>query len=869
MSDEHELFHIGVLRKSGRYPWGSGKTPNQRSRDFLSNYDSLRKQGLSDTEIAKGWGISTTQLRDSRSIANNELKKANHTQAMRLKDKGLSNVAAAEKMGIPESTFRSLIKDETKERLDMIDTTANMLKDNMKDGYLDIGEGTENWIGVSKEKLRTAVSKLENEGYNVYKFDSPQLGTNEKTKYKVLAPPKATFKEVVNNKDKIYLVNDRTDDNGRTFYGLQPPKNVSSKRIAIKYGEDGGADQDGIIELRPGVKDLSLGKSRYAQVRIAVDGTHYIKGVAIYSDDLPPGVDIRFNTNKPKGGSKVSYLKEMKPDPINPFGATIKLGGQKGALNIISEEGDWYKWSSKLSSQMLSKQKPELAKSQLKLSYDIKKAEYDEIMSLTNPTVRRKLLESFADNADSSAATLHAIGLPRTRQNLLIPITNMKETEIYAPQYKNGEKVVLIRHPHGGKFEIPELTVNNKQSTARKLLGNAIDAVGINPKVATQLSGADFDGDTVLVIPNKGQKVQTSAPLKALKDFDPRSAYPYHDGMKVMKNTQTEMGMISNLITDMTIKGANTSEIARAVKHSMVVIDAEKHKLNYKQSAVDNGIAELKKTYQGTAAGGATTLISRAKKSVYVPEMKPRPAKDGGPVDPATGKKKFVPTGNTYVDKNGQIVVSKTKLRNMDLVEDALQLSSGTPIERVYGEHATKLKALANKARKEAVNTKPKAYSPSAKVAYSKEVDSLNAKLNIAKKNAPLERKAQLLANIEFNAKKKATPGMDPDAIKKVKTQALRTARERTGAGKNLIKILPKEWEAIQSGAISNNKLQEILNNSDLDEVKKLATPRSKTLMTTPKIERAKAMQDRGYTSEEIANALGVSTTTLYESLSS
>ena len=48
------------------------------------------------------------------------------------------------------------------------------------------------------------------------------------------------------------------------------------------------------------------------------------------------------------------------------------------------------------------------------------------------------------------------------------------------------------------------------------------------------------------------------------------------------------MGDVSNLITDMTIKGANNDELARAVRHSMVVIDSEKHNLDVKASARDN-----------------------------------------------------------------------------------------------------------------------------------------------------------------------------------------------------------------------------------------------------------------------------------------
>lgn len=43
-----------------------------------------------------------------------------------------------------------------------------------------------------------------------------------------------------------------------------------------------------------------------------------------------------------------------------------------------------------------------------------------------------------------------------------------------------------------------------------------------------------------------------------------------------MKNIDIKES-VSNLITDMTVEGASLTEIARVVKHSMVVLDAEKH----------------------------------------------------------------------------------------------------------------------------------------------------------------------------------------------------------------------------------------------------------------------------------------------------
>jgi len=869
MSDD-KLIHIGIKRRSGRYPWGSGQNPHQRQRSWLDQVEVLRKKGISETKIAESMELTTTELRAFKTIAKNELRKADATQALMLKAKGYSNVAIGQRMGKNESSIRALLEPAAQAKREITLVIADKIREHMADGsYLDIGAGSEQYMRVSKEKLATAIAVLKEEGYGVKYLRVPQLGTKNLTSVKILTPPGVTYSEVAKNKDKIKVFEQTTDDGGRTFYGLLPPKSVNSKRIEIAYAEDGGALKDGIIELRPGVSDLSLGSAKYAQVRIQVDKTHYLKGMAVYSDNLPDGVDIRFNTNKTKAEApaKLDVMKKLKNDPDNVFGAQIKPGGQRGALNIIAEEGDWYKWSGNLSSQMLSKQNPSLIKQQLDLTYKIKKAEFDEIMALTNPSVKRKLLETFADDADSSSATLEAMGLPRTRSHVILPVPQLKDTEIYAPQYDNGERIVLIRHPHGGIFEIPELTVNNRNAAARKLLGQAVDAIGINPKTAEQLSGADFDGDTVLVIPNNKGQVKTQKHLDSLKTFEPRITYAGFDGMKVMKNTQTEMGLVSNLITDMTILGATTPEIVRAVKHSMVVIDAEKHELNYKQSYVDHGIADLKLKYLGKITGGATTLVSRSRADVEVPYRKPRAVKDGGPIDPLTGEKRFTTVGGTYVNKKGEIKELTTKTKGMLEVKDAYELSAGTPREAIYADYANKLKALANESRKVGYQTIPDPYSPTARVTYETQVKDLNSKLALALRNRPLERQAQILGNLVISAKLKDNPNMTKAEIKKMKGMAIVEARRRVGAGKQRINITELEWEAIQAGAISRNKLKSILDNSDLEVIKKFATPRSATVMIPVKVARAQAMLAAGYTQAEIASALGVPTSTLNAAL--
>jgi len=880
--DEQEwLAHYGILRRSGRYPWGSGKTQEERNRTFLGVVDDLRKQGLSETEIAKGFNLTTTELRAARSIAKNAEKQAQINMAQRLKDKGYSNVAIGKRMGLNESSVRALLAPGEKDKADILEATSNMLKEQVAEkGYIDIGSGVEHHLAISSTKLSTAVARLQEEGYTVHYVHVEQLGTGKKTTIKVLAAPDTPYSEVYRNRGNIKQITNYSEDGGRSYDRIMPPLSINSKRVSVRYAEEGGADADGVIYVRPGVKDVSLGGARYAQVRVAVDGTHYLKGMAMYKDGLPVGTDIMFNTNKKSTRNKLDAMKPMKDDPDTPFGAVIKrqigeIGsdGKKkltSVMNLVNEEGDWEKWSKTLSSQMLSKQSPKLAQKQLEMAAERKMREFDEIKALDNPAVRKKLLDSFADDADSSAVHLKAAALPRQGSHVILPVNTMKETEVYAPNFRNGERVVLVRYPHGGIFEIPELTVNNNHPDAKKLIGtNAKDAIGIHSKVAARLSGADFDGDTVLVIPNNNRSIKTAPALEGLKGFDPQRAYPGYEGMTKMsaRTKQVEMGIVSNLITDMTIRGASASELAAAVRHSMVVIDAEKHGLDWKRSAIDNGIPKLKEKYQGRKNAGASTLISRAGAEVHVPERKPRPVSEGGPIDKKTGEKVFVPTGATFTNRYGKEVPRTFKSKRLAETNNAHTLSSGTPIEKIYADHSNTLKGLANKARLEASNIKPISYSPEAKAKYADQVKSLEAKLNLALRNSPLERQAQIIANTVVRQKIQANPDLEPSDIKKLKAQALTEARLRTGAKKTRIEITDDEWTAIQAGAITNHKLTQILNNADLDAIKQLATPKSRQKLDVNGMRRAITMLQNGYTQAQVAEQLGVSVTTLKRSL--
>lgn len=990
--DEDELMHYGMPRRSGRYPWGSGDEPFQHSGDFLSRYGELKKSGMSEADIAKymggldGLGMSTTQLRAYYSIATNEQRALKVHTAEVLAEKGLSNPEIAKRMGLPgESSVRSLLNEASKNRMNKAAETAERLKDAVKNkGIIDIGAGVELDIGVSAEKMKIAEEILKAEGYEVYPFKVPQAtNPGQYTTVKALCPPGTTYADAYKARDNAEIASIIDYESVANTYGgvtkKEPfvyPSSLDSSRLKIRYkdeaGPDGhtGVERDGVIELRRGVEDLNLGDSHYAQVRIMVDNSHYLKGMAVYSDNMPDGVDVIFNTNKKPSDSKLDALKKLKTDANgnidkdNPFGSLIKEeGGQsyytdkdgKKKLSLINkraEEGDWGEWADHLPSQFLGKQDITLIQKQLKMSIENKQSELDEINSLTNPTVKKKLLYSFADDCDAAAVQLQAAALPRQKYQVILPLPGLKDNEIYAPNYTDGEMVSLVRFPHGGTFEIPQLRVNNNNKEGQRVIGKtALDAVGINSAVAERLSGADFDGDTVMVIPtNSKTKIISTPALKGLKGFDSKDykckMTEDEDGnkhlfradgkeVKYMTNTQKEMGMVSNLITDMTLKGASPDELARAVKHSMVVIDAAKHGLDYKQSEIDNDIASLKNLYQN--GGGASTVLSKAKGEFDVPKRKGSerinlkenasknnpdkndiwydPSKPEGSLIYKTADPKDLYYTDRKYDKNTKMATVKTvdgkkftydytdpeqrdkyepvlqydkktktarftnkdgtleypvntrttKSTKMAETDDARTLLSKNPNSKeiLYADYANTLKELAREARIEYSHTGKIKYDPQAKKQYAKEVQDLNDKLLVAEKNRPRERQAQILANSIVEAKKRDNPGMEKDELRKVKQKALTSSRIKVGAKKELIKITDNEWNAIQSGAISENTLYKIISNMDGTELKQRATPKTGNALSTTKIAQIKARVNSGYTTSQIADALGVSVSTV------
>jgi DNA-binding CsgD family transcriptional regulator len=931
---EDILMHYGIKRRSGRYPWGSGEDPYQHGNDFLGRVEEMRKTNFTytdnkgktwsgDTAIAKSMGLTSTQFRTELGIAANERRMLQVARAKSLREDGLGATEIGRMMGVNESTVRSWFNEESESRMKEAQTTADFLRKRSQEciadgGMIDVGAGVNLELNVSKERLDQALYILEREGYHVYGGRIPQAtNPDQKTTQKVLCPPGTKHGEIYDF-SRVHTVKEYISRDGGETYEKKftYPSSLDSKRMKIRYMEDGGIDKDGVIELRRGVKDLSLGESRYSQVRILVDGTHYLKGMAVYSDKMPDGVDVIFNTNKKKGTPMEKVLKEIKDDPDNPFGSAIKdaeLGGQYwydpktgkhvtsstpgaklGLINKRADEGDWTDWKDALPSQFLGKQNINLAKKQLNLAKVDKLAEYDEICKLENPTIKKHMLQKFADSCDSAAVHLQAAALPGQKYHVIIPINSLKDNEVYAPNYETGTKLALIRYPHGGTFEIPILTVNNRNRTGKEIIGNtSIDAVGITSKVAERLSGADFDGDTVMCIPTHDAggkvKITSTPPLKGLEGFDPKIKYgpETYTGrdVKLMskKGTQKEMGVISNLITDMTLGGASDDELAAAVRHSMVVIDAHKHKLDYKQSALDNNITALHAKYQGKPTGGAATILSRSKGQTSVPK------RQGTPKVNKKGDKDYDPTKPegallykladdleytvTKVNKRTGEVTTQTKQRmqkstKMAEEPDAMNLVSKArhPMELVYADYANSMKALANQARKEMVYTGKIEYSAEAKRKYAQEVSSLNDKLKTALLNAPRERAAQRLARAEVDEKKKSGLLTENDQIKKASQQAISKYRDEVGGvtrKKRNIEITDKEWEAIQAGAISESRLKDILNNTDIDKLRERATPRATTTVSPSQISRIKAFASSNYSLEEIASKLGLSTSTV------
>ena len=914
--NEDYLMHYGVGHlqggNSGRWPWGYGDNPYQRAYNFMAEWRDLREQGLSESEAAESLHMTRSEAAQIRAISIEELDMAKDRRILEMTKNGMTPTQIGREMGVNESTIRNRLKIIENPKKASIHNIADALRHELETKKaIDIGAGVEKELGVTKERLDAAIKLLEAEGYNYYpdqiRMQQATAGVGKKTTMRALANPDVTTSDIY--KDPLILepVRDyHSDDNGASFNRREYPASIDSSRVFIRYGDEGGKYKDGTIEIRPGVPDLSLGKSTYAQVRIAVDDKQYMKGMAFYSNDVPEGYDCVYNVHYNRGEKIFKSFKKTisgEVDRDNPFGAYIKAEGQSwyddpktgekklSAINKLKEEGDWDQQSRTLASQFLAKQPIDLVKTQLKATIDKAKSDLEDIRKIENPTIRKQMLLDYAGENDEAAEELKAIALPRQSTKVILPLTCMKDNEIYAPTYETGEKVVLVRYPHAGTFEIPELIVNNNRKEARSTIGQAKDAVGINISVAEKLSGADFDGDTVMVIPvNDKIRIKSRDRLEGLKDFEPKEKYYTGKGegsTMSERDKGMQMGLVSNLITDMTIKGAPDSDIEKAVKHSMVVIDAYKHGLDWKQSEIDNDIQQLKAKWQAESPKhGASTLLSRASSEYQRPETELfQPYRD---IDKDTGKVILRPTGRTYEetkeikDSNGKVIgYEKTGKRKVAMEKTSKManelatkgtskgLSSGELVEEVYSLYADARYALANTARKEYLSIKDYKVNDSARIAYADEVDSLTRKLNLALMQAPKERQAQRIAKVKIKAILEDHPELKQTEYKeklgKYKNQALNDARNAVGASKKdyRIDVTDKEWEAIQSKAISASTLNKIMRNMDSEKLIKRVMPNDSPTISVTKQNMIKAYAARGYTQEEIADALNISTSTV------
>ena len=765
------LIHEGVGheenppgRGSGRYPYGSGNRPHQHSWDLKARYAKLSKEINPDTgkkyttkEIAALMGYThqewdkvnkewveaghTAKLKAEKEIAVAEVNADQYEEVMWYYNhidpktgKPYKRAEIARILGVNESSVRSIENTKsTKDDNQLFRASEQLKKISEEKGFIDVGKGAELSLGISPDRMSSVLEVLKKDGYSVEKIYIPQASNpNRDVTMMVLCPP-GMQGQAFKHRFEVKSIEDISGiDDVATQKGWQEPVAVDLNRVKILYDENGGSAKDGMIEIRPGVEDLSLGNARYGQVRIAVDvskeglkddkgnliTTRYIKGMAVYNPNLPEGTDILVNSNKSIDDGVKKALKEYKADSPNPFGASVvqtyikdkngepvidpKTGKPKlSAIQFVGTptddnhdmhaEGSWGDWNRNLPAQFLAKQNLPLVKQQLKLKTLDYEAQYKDILSMENATVKKKMLIDFADACDGAAVDLKAAPLPGQGVHVILQSNTLKENEVYAPNYPNGTMVALVRFPHTGPFEIPIATVNNHDKESIAQIGkNAKDAICISNAAANKLSGADFDGDTCIVIPmtrknadggfEKIVEIKAMDALPGLKDFNPTAEY----GEKRYSNTRyhrmtssekgIEMGVVSNLITDMYAKGCEDFDhLERAVKYSMVVIDAEKHNLNYKKAYKDYNIAELKDIYQHKPDGshGASSLLSQAKSPYTIPIRSERYL-----IDPATGEKQYLtprktekmerkrvkveaPEGYRWVDADGKAHKSK------------------------------------------------------------------------------------------------------------------------------------------------------------------------------------------------------------------
>lgn len=947
--------------------WSVVKPGYKVNSEFHDQLTKLEEMGYTESQIAIGLGITATRggfLESDTNRFKNIKSIARHSDMLdilqknqELIDQGITNRSERARMlGFTnESTLRSIENGARYNNAMVLFNTAEELKKQIDaGGYLDVGKGTAQRLGIKDSQLDKALEILRQDGYDVVPTQIQQFGASpdHKTTTMVLVPPGTTYMDVKNDLkvdgSKLKVVNSQSEDGGETFHSLvEEPIMIDPKRIYVRYKENGGEERDGLIELRRGVEDISLGNAAYAQVRIGVQGDLYLKGMAVMQDPdkIPEGYDIIFNSNKKEGTPINEVFKEIDrnkhSDPANPFGAAIALDDESllkarrhyidpetgetklSAVNIVNEEGDWAAWSKTLPSQFLSKQRPEFIQQQLDKAYDKRKAELDEINTLTNPLVRKELLMEYANSQDKATSTLKAAPVSGQTTRVILPFPELKDNEVYAPGYEDGTWVALVRYPHEGIFEIPKLKVNNKVKDCKNILGQCYDACGINHNTANILSGADFDGDSVVMLPlvdKTGKKLNniiTSAdidmkPYESLRDFNTKdyqlpkevrdtAKTKNPDKRLIVSDTQrgTEMGKATNLLMDITLAGASGDELCNATKYAMVVIDAKKHGLDWKQAYEDFGIKELKEKYRGNGSAGASTLITKSTSEEHVPYFNYTTDKSKMTTEQLEAynngenirnyKEKLVSKPDKKDKETGKVLSWKqeqaTKTSNK-MIEafasggnafDLIDPSRVTTQEVIYANYANKVHDLGNAARKEYRETKTYKVDKEAAKLYAPEVESLSKKVDAAIASKPLTRQVDSLATSYASMKMKqeredSGAELDSERKKKIKREAKERALRQMGVDKNkgvavTVDITDREWEAIQAHAISTNKLQNIINNTDKNRLKELAMPREKVTLSAAQKTLIESKLAKGAALADIANDLGISVSSIYNNV--
>lgn len=1049
------IAHVGTPQNfdndphgSGRYRQGSGERPHQHDWDLMARIDKIKatNPGIKPAEIAAQLGYYSTDryghikydkktgepigsvvhLNAVTSLATNHIKQDEYWQIKQYDNsidpdtgKHYTDTKIAKLMGLAgESSVRNKRKTGEKGNINRFEEIADRLQAEIDSkGVIDISKGVENYLDCSQADVRAAREILADRGYQFQSVVVPQISNaNFETTVSCMCAPGTDTKRLFKNLDQIKQISevektyDHDIDSAMTDKGANISPQVSLDRIKIIYGDEGGVEKDGLIEIKAvrdengklvaANPDLSLGNARYAQIRIAVEGNRYIKGMAVYTEGLEN--DIVVNSNKASKKGVDGALKQMERNKDgtiadNPFGAsTVNAqtvmrdrfgkpildadGNQiKSAINFVGAdkndahiEGRWGQWSKNLPAQFLTDLPYNVIKKQLKLQAQIYEENLKEIQSLNNPTVKKNLLIDYGDQLDSASCELKGAPIGGQKTRVLLPMPSLKDNECYCPGLDNGTTVALARFPHQGRWEIPILKVNNNNPEGRAMIGDGADAIGLNHHNHGVLSGADSDGDTCIVIPmtkkNKatgefdkavevynmpspegkmyiGNNKDTDYVNVRISEFDTSAAYgldnPRFANMyrtKIDKNTGKEvkeptykyfktesakgkeMGVISNLLQDMRLKGCtDIDELIRADMYSMVVIDAKKHKLNYEQAKADYGIDELVNKYQRKIVngvekvGGASTLITQASSPSNQNLRAVWKGTEKGAIDPETGKKIFkapfkttevkatgpefvrVPGSNRYLKDaegnkiqatwTGKVVQNedgsysyepgtgkgkwvykeqdrKENIPKMQLTDDAHTLLSSKPnkIELLYADYANHCKALANQARKLSLQEKAIEYNPEANKKYATEVKELNEALINAKKNAPRERAAQILATSEYHAILNAKGSeMDNEDKRKLKGQCLSSARKRCNANKDRVQFTEKQWEAINAGAIKKTTLDDLLKNADKDNYMQLALPKQSRISDSKKASILN-LYAAGWSYEQIAEREGIST---------